>query len=198
METPPTTQLQERQTYRIAPKWMILQVIKAFICAYVAEIGAVTVVFMIDMITSAPAFLSNATSNGKTTTINDVSDALGTRLSAHMQIYAPYAHYLYWIVFIGIVAWSYVRMRNYKLDLSPDEVLVRTKGISSKEQHIPYATIQNVVVRGAWFERIFGLAKVYIRDATHVIKIPGQFMENANKISNEITSSMAAKNTKTI
>jgi len=63
--------------------------------------------------------------------------------------------------------------------------------LSKSEEHMPYRTVQDVMVKQGIFEQMFGLATVSIRNAgasQAVINIPGQTLEGANKIADIVRS----------
>jgi membrane protein YdbS with pleckstrin-like domain len=56
--------------------------------------------------------------------------------------------------------------RNYSFKFNPENIYYKTGILSISEKHMPYSTIQDVTVSQSFLERIFGLGKVNIENAT--------------------------------
>jgi putative membrane protein len=113
-----------------------------------------------------------------------------------------------WIVVVYIVLYSIYTViwkRNYAFEFSPDYIFVRSGVISRQEQHVPYATIQDVIVNQSFWERIFGMATVVIQNATGGqmmpgalglnagVQIPGQTLDRANRISQALKDQVLSR-----
>lgn len=63
---------------------------------------------------------------------------------------------------ISLMLWK----SKYKFNFTPEFIFYRTGVLSIQEKHIPYNTIQDVNVNQGIFDRIFGIAKVKIENAS--------------------------------
>ncbi len=102
------------------------------------------------------------------------------------------------IYLIGFNLWK----GNYKFQFLPEYIFQRTGVISISETHVPYRTVQDVRISQSILERIFGLATVAIENATannlqgknNSIKLPGNTLENANKIAEALKKVVFSSN----
>lgn len=106
---------------------------------------------------------------------------------------------------IGII-YSLYWKQNYRFEFTPEYIFVHQGVIGMSEIHVPYNTIQDVMVSQGIFEKMFGIYSVTIQNAaggarTPVaggVQIPGQTLENANKISEFVRSLLKNKDTRQI
>lgn len=63
---------------------------------------------------------------------------------------------------ISVMLWK----SKYRFNFTPEFIFYRTGVLSIKEKHIPYNTIQDVNVNQSIIDRIFGIAKVRIENAS--------------------------------
>jgi putative membrane protein len=105
-------------------------------------------------------------------------------------------------VFLINIAYSLIWKNNFRFAFLPDYIQYSTQVLSRSEEHMPYKTIQDVMVNQGIIERMFGLATVMIQNATNQgarrgfqgMRIPGQSLESANKIAEVVRSIALTKN----
>ena len=117
--------------------------------------------------------------------------------------------YCLWIMFLCLVIYSIVWKSNFHFAFLPDYIQLSTQVLAKSEQHMPYRTVQDVVVRQGILERMFGLATVFIQNAASIsvprsggrgaiasqaMNIPGQTLEGANKIAEIVRSVSLTRN----
>lgn len=113
------------------------------------------------------------------------------------------------IMFLCLVIYSIVWKSNFHFAFLPDYIQLSTQVLAKSEQHMPYRTVQDVVVRQGILERMFGLATVFIQNAASIsvprsggrgaiasqaMNIPGQTLEGANKIAEIVRSVSLTRN----
>jgi putative membrane protein len=109
------------------------------------------------------------------------------------------------IIFFGQIIYRNIWRKNFHFAFLPDYIQLSTQVLSKSEQHMPYRTIQDVIVKQGIIERMFGLATVYIQNAATVqlgkgrsmpqaVSIPGQTPDGANKIAEILRSIALSKN----
>lgn len=95
---------------------------------------------------------------------------------------------------------------NYTFNFTPEHIYYRTGVISISEKHMPYSSIQDVMVRQGIIERIFGYARVVIQNAAQQtfrienktiqasssVTLMGIPLDGANKISGLLRSQIFA------
>lgn len=73
------------------------------------------------------------------------------------------------IIFVVVLIGGYVRnviwKKNFYFELTPDFVLRRTSVLSTHETHLPYKSIQDVILKQGIIEKMFGLGTVVIQNA---------------------------------
>ncbi len=117
----------------------------------------------------------------------------------------------YWVlglIVFYVLVWGPIYLtlwrKNFKFDFGEEYILMKTGIISKEEKHVPYATVQDVVVSQGIIERMFGLAHIVIQNAAQGgfaaggrgsavpvfggIIIPGQRLERAQHISEMVKS----------
>ncbi|MDB4984602.1 MAG: hypothetical protein JWM20_781 [Patescibacteria group bacterium] len=72
---------------------------------------------------------------------------------------------IFFIVLLFQIGSALIWRSNFKFQFMPDYVYARQGIISVEEKHLPYGTIQDVVMSQSFFERIFGIATVTIQNA---------------------------------
>ena len=115
-----------------------------------------------------------------------------------------YDSYTLWVIILGCLAivifqvwYAIIWKRNYRFEFTPEYIFTHESVISTKE----------VIVSQGIIERLVGLYNVTIQNAvssiatsnnrqgSNGIKIPGQSLEKATKISNFLKSVLVSKNT---
>lgn len=76
-----------------------------------------------------------------------------------------YFPYLVILIPIYLIANPFIR-RNFHYSLDEAYFNVKQGVFSKKQRNIPYGVIQNVVVKQDLFDRIFGLATLYVENAS--------------------------------
>jgi membrane protein YdbS with pleckstrin-like domain len=113
------------------------------------------------------------------------------------------------IICVGIsIVYASIWRSNYRFEFTPEYIFTHEGIISRREAHTPYSTIQDVIVSQGIMERILGISSVIIQNAAggmmttnnrrnggNNIKIPGQTLENANKIADSLKSVLGSKYT---
>jgi len=108
----------------------------------------------------------------------------------------------YVVVWLFQVITNVLWKNTYKFKFMPDYLFVHEGVISVEEKHVPYNTIQDVVVSQGFFERMFGLGTVSIQNAvanqsaqgnSNGIVIPGQPIAKAQELSNLIRDILASQ-----
>lgn len=117
----------------------------------------------------------------------------GTWLAMYMIVYGVQA---IWLVF-----W----LKSFSFEFTPDFVMSKTGVLSKSEKHVPYRTIQDVVLVQSVMERLFGICSVRIENAAsgqtsgrrgtkfQGVMIPGLSLEQGKhlvEMLNGITSSI--------
>ncbi|MDB5254082.1 MAG: hypothetical protein JWL80_148 [Parcubacteria group bacterium] len=98
------------------------------------------------------------------------------------------AAFLFWfvIVYVLLISYELVWMKNYFFSFEKDMIVIRSKVIGSTEKHVPYHTIQDVVLNQGVVARLFGIGSVIIQNATAggmgSIVLPGQPIAKAKEI----------------
>lgn len=98
---------------------------------------------------------------------------------------------------------------NYAFNFGKDNIYMKQGVISISENHMPYSSIQNVIVEQGVIERLFGLGKVVIENAgqqmimnndklmlSSGIVIQGILVKDAETIANILRTTVLGKNTK--
>jgi membrane protein YdbS with pleckstrin-like domain len=100
--------------------------------------------------------------------------------------------------------------KNYTFNFTPENIYYKDGVIAISEKHMPYSSIQDVTVQQGVIERMFGLAKVRIENAAQGQMMPtrrgmvnlfsgvviqGLSVEDANKITNILKTTVLGKNT---
>jgi putative membrane protein len=97
--------------------------------------------------------------------------------------------------FISNVIWR----SNFRFELGEEYILRREGVVSRSEQHMPYRTIQDVIVSQGFFERLLGIARIDIMNAggglmVTSMTIPGQPVSKASELSALIRQIALSKN----
>ena len=69
---------------------------------------------------------------------------------------------------IGLFIWK----KNYSFRFNSENIYYKTGILSISEKHMPYTSIQDVTISQSFLERLFGLAKVNIENATQIGYMP--------------------------
>lgn len=68
--------------------------------------------------------------------------------------------------FVLVLGYTMIWLKNYFFSFEKDMIVLKTRVISTNETHVPYHTIQDVVLRQNITDRILGIATVNIQNAT--------------------------------
>ncbi len=183
----PTEEISSK-TYPIVGAWVVQSVIKWFFSSIFTS-GAITL------------YISLPSKNSDTSLL----DALNVS-------YVPVWLTLFVIIFIFHILYVALWKSTYSFAFLPDYILMRSGIIARSEVHVPYQTVQDVVVNQSIVERLFGLATVTIQNASQNqsasaffkgtslgqkqagIYIPGQPLAQANKLSETIRTIVLSRN----
>ncbi len=172
------------ETYPINPRWYIRGVLGSIIAAIIT----VPIIF---------AFVFSPGKNG--------NPSLAQSLGWSTQNVFPIAVIIAVLYALGLLIYNIVWGRNFKFQFLPEYIYMYQQFIGKQEKHVPYNTIQDVVVKQGIIERLFGLSTVYIQNATDnnqsskrtlfgaAITIPGQTPESANKLAEIVRSITLSK-----
>jgi putative membrane protein len=168
--------------YPIGSKWMEMQVVAAFINALWISIA---IALLVGIQTTA----NNVTTWNQNWTLGFIA---------------------FVIIFLCQVIYNVLWKSNFHFAFLPDYIQLSTQVLAKSEQHMPYRTVQDVIVKQGIIERMFGLATVSIqnaaanqtarrsgwggRTASQAINIPGQTPEGANKITDIVRSISLTRN----
>lgn len=108
------------------------------------------------------------------------------------------------VSWVGSVIYNIWWRSTYKFEFLPDYLFVREGIITIQEKHIPYNTVQDVIISQGFVERILGLGTVKIQNAAAPqlfqgkiphggIVIPGQPIARAQELSGIIKGVLAAQ-----
>ncbi len=98
-----------------------------------------------------------------------------------------------------------IRLSTFRFVFTQDHLMMRTGFLATTEKHVPYQTVQDVILNQDFFDRLFGTCSVIIENATAIavsrrgrarfsgIMIPGQTLERGKKLI-EIINSITSKN----
>lgn len=178
-----TDQMISSEQYPISPTWMGMQVTAAFIHAL--WLSVVITLWI-----------------GIQTTNNNIT-------SWDPNWFIGFVIFI--IIFAGQVIYNAVWKNNFHFAFLPDYIQSSTQFIGKSEQHMPYRTVQDVIVKQGIIERMFGLATVAIQNAaanqparrggwggrataSQAVTIPGQTPENASKIADIVRSISLTRN----
>ena len=115
------------------------------------------------------------------------------------------------LIFLCQIIYYVIWRGNFHFAFLPDYIQLSTQVIAKSEQHMPYRTVQDVIVKQGIIERMFGLATVSIQNAaanqpaqrsgwggmtnkSQAVDIPGQTPEDANKIAEIVRSISLTRN----
>jgi putative membrane protein len=172
------------QTYPITGGWVFLKVINGFF--FSAFIGTWIVVSVALPGKNGSASLATDFGWGTNT-------FWGIGLIAFVIIYAVY------------MAYSLLWKSTYSFALLSDYLIMKQGVIAKKENHLPYRSIQDVVISQGIIERMLGIATVRIENAaamqmvgkravSSAILIPGQPLVKANGLSDVLKDIALTKN----
>ena len=105
-------------------------------------------------------------------------------------------------------AYFFLWKKNFKFEFLPEYIMLKVGVVGKSENHMPYHTVQDVLVNQGLIDRLFGLANVTIQNAAvqnvqtsrgsmrlpSGVSLPGQTLENANKISEELKNVLFSRN----
>lgn len=152
------------ETFPIDPKWLISSVISSLFT---------TIVLV--------AFFGFQFFSGVSSMTGDISILLGVIV-------------IFFVIFGLQVGGTLLWKANFSWVFTPDFLEVRTGIISKREAHMPYSSIQDVLIKQSLIERLFGLCTVTIQNAVAVsggyskkgssngTNLPGQPLAKGNEL----------------
>ncbi len=102
---------------------------------------------------------------------------------------------VYAILYIGLAIWTLLWKATFSFEFLPQFILMKDGVLKREEKHVPYRTLQNVLLKQGLIERILGLSTVIIENAAMAttktgrasrITIPGQPIDKGNELVNEL------------
>lgn len=168
--------------YPVSSKWLIAKVF--------SSLGGIFVILLIVI-------------GGNISKLSKVSETLvGFSIYAFIIIISSLGGIIYWAI------WKH----NFYFEFQPDYILIKTEVLNKEEKHVPYKTIQNVLIKQSLIDRIFGICTVNIENAAaggvvtrgrafqanNLVMIPGQTLDRGNqlvKIVNGITTPLSSTGT---
>ena len=100
------------------------------------------------------------------------------------------------IIFIWHIVYVVIWKKNFRFKFMPNFIHTHSSVLSKVDRQLPYSSIQDVTVSQGLLESFFGLCTVVIANAVQSvrdeqsIKLPGQVLENGNKIATIIRNSI--------
>jgi putative membrane protein len=106
---------------------------------------------------------------------------------------------------IYLIIWK----KSYKFEFTPEYIFTHQGVISLQEKHVPYNTVQDVIMNQSFIDRLLGLYNVTIQNATNNgmamqsknipvgfsgVIIPGQSFERATKLTEMLKTTVLSKN----
>ncbi len=107
---------------------------------------------------------------------------LGKRTTIYQMSFLQ-ALIVFVVLFVAFAIRSILWRNSFFFEFSPQFILMKDGVIQREEKHVPYRTLQNVVLNQSFVERLFGLSTVVIENAAPAggnnrgnsrITIPGQ------------------------
>lgn len=102
---------------------------------------------------------------------------------------------IYGIIYIMLMIWAMLWKKTFSFEFLPQFIQMKEGVIQREEKHVPYRTLQNVLLKRNIIERMLGLSTVVIENAamenskfkraSHVT-IPGQPLAKGNELVNEL------------
>ena len=92
---------------------------------------------------------------------------------------------------------TFLWKKHYAFDFTPENLYYRQGILNLFETHMPYSSIQDVMIQQSVLERFVGLAKVRIENAAHggALSIHSLSLSDANKITDTLKTTVLGKNT---
>jgi uncharacterized membrane protein YdbT with pleckstrin-like domain len=133
------------------------------------------------------------------------TSSLATDLGWDLSSIAMLFFIVFIVIYISHILYSIIWRSTFSFDFMPEYITMRSGIISRNETHVPYHTVQDVVVSQGIVERLFGLATLKIQNAAAAqmvgkrlvipgINLPGQPLEKANRVSDIVKSVLLRKN----
>lgn len=115
------------------------------------------------------------------------------------------------LFFIAVFALMVIRWMiwksNFHFELTPQFLLQKTGIVAGEEKHLPYKSIQNVLIRQSFLEKVLGLSTVVVENASQGgmvqkeyinvnggVTIPGQSLEQGKKLVQQFNAILATVN----
>jgi membrane protein YdbS with pleckstrin-like domain len=104
-----------------------------------------------------------------------------------MHVKNPYTLLVLFVfMYAALVTYELVWMKNYFFSFEKDMIVIKSKVIGTTEKHVPYHTIQDVVLNQGILARLFGIGTVLIQNATTgglgAVGLSGQPIEKAKEL----------------
>ncbi len=180
----PPVQLSEEissKTYPLNSSWMAQQIVMYF--------------FSSAFLAALLSFYASAPRDDSTTTI---ANTFGFSFASACIV-------LFIVIYVFHIVYAILWRSTYSFAFLPEYIVMRTGVIGRSEVHVPYHTIQDVVVSQGIVERVFGLATTKIQNAAGSqvvgrnkiaqsgINIPGQSLDRANHLSNVVKNILGTR-----
>lgn len=116
------------------------------------------------------------------------------------------AFIIFFVLVTSMFLYRYLWIKNYRFKFLQEYIFMRTGVFGRQEIHMPYNTIQNILVFQRFGDRIFSIGDVIIQNAATTadsrkerfsgdsVTISMQDIQNANKIAEELRSVLLTKN----
>ena len=149
------------ETYPISPRWLISTFFSTFISS-----GIIAVFFGFQF------FAGTRSAAGSIGAVVIILALLGAALAVQI---------------VAAILWK----MNFSWVFTPNFLEVRTGIISKSETHMPYSSIQDVLIKQGMIERLFGLCTVTIQNAVGIsgknntpsgTRLPGQPLAKGNEL----------------
>lgn len=111
------------------------------------------------------------------------------------QLSIGQAFVIYVIIYIILTIWIMLWKATFYFEFLPQFIMMKDGVIKREEKHVPYRTLQNVLLKRSIIERMLGLSTVIIENAAmgtsktgraSRITVPGQPFAKGNELVNEL------------
>ena len=109
--------------------------------------------------------------------------------------YLPYMFFIWLAIWIVLAIYQLVWLSSFYFELTPQFILMRSGIIARQEKHVPYRTVQDVILSRNFIDQLLGLSTVTVENAAMAnardrgaarISIFGQTPERAEKLVAEL------------
>ena len=183
------------ETYPILGRWMYAKILGIILWSFVISFFIIITIFVPEE--------NNSTSLGESLGFNtDIP---------HIFFYSIIIAIIFSLFrIVYLIVWKH----NFKFEFTPEYIFTYQGFISTEEKHVPYNTIQDVIMNQGVIDRLLGLYNVFIQNAANNgiildqrrakglntfsgIVIPGQSFERASKLTEVLKSTVLSKNSST-